>query len=883
MALLFATSSLQAAEVVAFREDFETDGTNTRYTLENPSDDGANAYFARRLDLSNGTRTTGGTLSGSYFWAGRDIDKLGTSVNGMDSDEGRITFNAFSIAGLGNMTIYLEAAQGSNEFEADNVFLVDVKVDGGEWKTIGGFRGTGTDSPGRYFVGDENTNASLNDARLTNNFATFSWPLSVVGTTMQIRIKLNLNGATEEYAFDNVRVVADNALAVASLSLPASSFNEGDSTTLTLTLASPAPEGGITLPLVSSDTTEVILQASATIPAGETSVLVPVTIVADNTYDGDQNVTISLSGTGVARNSIALKVINVDRKPSIILNEFMTSVPGSLETDLKGDANNDGIRNGSQDEFLEFVNNDTIDINLSGWTISDDKGVRHIFPEGTILKSGRAIVIFAGGKPRGLFGGAIVQTATAGNFGYGDTGDIIVLASGGADVISYDYTSTFPSVYMGVTRNPDITGTYTTYNNVSRNGELFSPGTKIDGSPFGNFSNTLHLSFNKSSVDENDANPVIATVSLSSPAPSGGLAVTIQTDGLNLDGTPNEVYLPHTTVTIPEGQSSTTFEIYAYNDLVLDGDRTVTFFVRNDDSVPAQALLTVKDVAVDNFDVVINEAFGSVTGTGLDTNGNGVQEEAINDQFIELVNNSGRMVDLTGWKLYSYGKNDTNGQVCVHVFPVGTILKDQGAIVIFGGGNQTTIQANAATLTKGAFAQVSNSGGVGVNLTIKDDGIIRLENPYGYTIDEVLFVSAQSNQGQSITRSPDITGTGFNTLHVPASGLNFLSASPGAKVNGTAFSGNGIPKQSYYGSVFNDYYMFDQNYFFSDVFGWTYVSSWPYLYSFDFNKWVYVSEEASKANEVYFYNYTNNTWYYTSQTLYPWAWDMSLNNWTLIY
>jgi hypothetical protein len=883
IALFSSCIMTQAAEVTAFREDFETDGLSSRYTVENPSDDGANDFFARRKNLSNGTRTTGGTLSGDYFWAARDIDGSGTgAVNGMDADEARITFASFSTKGLGNFTLLMEAAQGQDELEFDNTFLIQIKKDNGEWETIGGFRGTGTNSPGRYFVGDENTIASTKDARLTNNFKTFSWDINTVCDTIQIRIKENLNGGDEEYAFDNLRVVADNSLGMARMSIPATSFNEGTTTTLTVTLDSPAPAGGVTFSLVSADETEIKVPDSLTVPAGQKSVSVPVEIVADNGYDGDQKVAVTLYAKGYAMNEAIIKVVNVDAKPAIVLNEFVTSVPGSLETDLRGDTNGDGIRNGSQDEFLEFVNNDTKSVDISGWTLSDDKGIRHVFPEGTVLKPGAAIVIFAGGNPTGLFGGAIVQTATAGNFGYGDTGDVIVLSSGGADVISYDYTSTFPSVYQGVTRNPDVTGAYALHTAVSPTGALFSPGTKIDGTPFGTFSNTMHLSVDKTSVAENGS-PVLATVTLDNPAPAGGLAVTISTDGM-VEGTkglaPDEVNIKNLKFTIPAGSKSATFQIEPYNDGILDGDRTVTVVVRADDTIPSLVNIKVTDVEKDIYDVVINETMSSIDGTGLDLNGNGTSEEDINDQFIELVNNSGRTVDLSGWRLYSFAKSDTNGEVCVHVFPEGTLLGDQGSLVIFGGGEEDTINANASTLIHGAQAQVSNSGGVGVNLTRKDDGVIRLENPYGYVIDKVVYDVTLADQGQSVTRVPDITGE-YGTLHIPAtaSSSHIVQCSPGARIDGTAFPGNGLVTLSEYEQIFTDFYKASNDYYFSKVFGWTYVGAWPFLYSFDSNSWLYVVTDSSQNCEVFYYSYQKSAWFYTTKEIYPNGWNLNTGSW----
>ncbi|KAF0095503.1 MAG: secreted protein withPor secretion system C-terminal sorting and LTD domain [Puniceicoccaceae bacterium 5H] len=885
--LFLATIGLHAAEVTAFQEDFETDGLDARYTLENGFDDGASDFFARRQDLSSGTRTTGGSISGSYFFGGRDLDAEGfTGTTELESDEARITFESFSIDGLGDFKIRMEAAQGEDEFEFDNAFLLQARIDDGAWETIGGFRGTGTNSPGRYFIGDEDTVASLDDARLTNNFSSFEWPVTRIGTTMQLRIKMNLNGGNEEYAFDNLRVVADDALKVATLKFSQDAYNEGDTATLTVTLNNPAGAGGETFDLSSSNTEEVQVPATATIAEGLTSVDVPVTIVADNGFDGDQEVVISLNTEGFAPNQTTVTVVNVDAKPNIVLNEFMTSVPGSLPEDLVGDANGDGVRNGSQEEFVELVNNDSENIDLSGWILSDDKGPRHVFPEGTILKPGRAIVVFAGGSPNGLFGGAEVQTATAGNFGYADTGDVIILSSGGAEVLSYDYTADFAGVYQAVTRNPDITGEYQLHENV--NGVLFSPGTHIDGTPFGTFSNTLSLSVDKDTMAEDDATAAVATVTLENPAPAGGLPIEITTNGMTEGANglePDEVSLSTSSITIPEGETSGTFEISAHDDGLLDGDANITVVVRAEEVVPSMVNMTITDVAEDPYDVVVNEAFSGVQGSGLDPNGDGVLEQAIDDQFIELVNNTGSTVDLSNWKLYAFAENNTNGQQLVHVFPEGTLVADQGAIVIFGGtgGSERTeadMVAEADTLTAGAILQVANNGGVGVNLPEDSNGTIRLTNPYNYVIDEVTYDSTQANQGMSITRSPDITGE-FNSLHFPASGTMF-SISPGTMADGTPFSGNGVVQPEWLAAILTDGFQYSETLFWSNSFQWLYTSYAPIVYSYDTGSWLYISEDASAGGQVYVYSYDMEAWLYTELSWYPTAWNFNTSSWMAV-
>jgi hypothetical protein len=79
-----------------------------------------------------------------------------------------------------------------------------------------------------------------------------------------------------------------------------------------------------------------------------------------------------------------------------------------------GDANGDGVRNATQDEFVEIYNDSGGDLDLSGWTLSDGFAVRHVFPTGSSVTTGCSVVVFGGGMPTGAFGGGLVQTASTG-------------------------------------------------------------------------------------------------------------------------------------------------------------------------------------------------------------------------------------------------------------------------------------------------------------------------------------------------------------------------------------------------------------------------------------------------------------------------------------
>jgi len=150
--------------------------------------------------------------------------------------------------------------------------------------------------------------------------------------------------------------------------------------------------------------------------------------------------------------------------------------------DITGDANGDGTRDAVADEFVEIVNVSGGDLDVSGWTVSDAVGARHVFPAGSVVEAGCSAVVFGGGLPSGIFGGSLVQTASTGLLGFNNGGDsIVVRDASGAQIISAAYGGE-GGQNQSLTRNPDITGNFVPHTSI--NGALFSPGTRVDGSAF---------------------------------------------------------------------------------------------------------------------------------------------------------------------------------------------------------------------------------------------------------------------------------------------------------------------------------------------------------------------------------------------------------------
>jgi len=172
---------------------------------------------------------------------------------------------------------------------------------------------------------------------------------------------------------------------------------------------------------------------------------------------------------------------NTPAAQNLVINEINAD-PAS---GISGDANGDGTRDSTDDEFVEIVNTGSTAVDISGFTLSDLSGLRHTFAAGTVIQPGQAIVVFGGGTPTGSFSGATVVTASSGSLSLNNSGDTITLADDMGTTITQVVYGSEGGANQSLTRDPDGTGSFAQHSTVTgANGALFSPGSQIDGSAF---------------------------------------------------------------------------------------------------------------------------------------------------------------------------------------------------------------------------------------------------------------------------------------------------------------------------------------------------------------------------------------------------------------
>lgn len=916
------------------------------YVVIAHGDDGANAYVARRQVGSPGSRGVfGGTIDGEWFYAFNDIDGApgdrGAAFPGEDlgNRQGRLKFHNIDVSGKGEMRLTLALAIGDSGPEPDNDLWIRVRFDGGDWFDVGGFKASHSNGRMIYYTGPRDTMTVLQDPnKLFREFTDWSWDIIGNGQIMDIDITYDTNHFLENVYVDNVRVTGENNIRFLSASFATDLLTEPESgslpNALTLTLDQPAPAGGVTFAV--SGQARVLnslsgLPDSVTIPAGESSLVLPVEVIQDGRFTGTKIVDIFFKARGYNTAVARTRVENVTPKPLITITEVMNVVPGlptdGIEVWQKADANGDGDRSNSTDDtFIEIVNWGDEPVDINNWRIGDDLADRHLigWDKDVVLYPRTAYVVFSNSvdRPRGQFGGAIVELASGGGNGlalnitsreetpylsaeFGAQVDLVRVPLQRADHLAitealpedhpgYALSAAVHTLVKGPAEASRVYGAEAIHTLIEGSGfRFFSPGTWLDGTPYFDVENEIALSIDQAVIREDaGANAATGTITLTSPAPAGGLEVVLETNGVikSADGiSPREVDLDSLVVMIPEGATSAQFRIGAFDDGVLDGDKVISFEGRAGPYVlPGFADVVVQDIAESDFNLVINEFLNDAVGAGEDYNLDG-EGGSVSDQFVEVVNLTGRPVNLSGWRLEWQTTGVFGVPRPMHWFPKGTWIPDGGAIVVFSAiaPDKVNDPSFGGAIVQEAKTEDGSFKPDRLDFQITEDiadstWSIRLFNQHGFLVhshEDLETIAA--TQDQALTMAPDTTGE--VALHFDQSLAvgQFFSASPGMKIDGTPFAGNGLIRlpQTFVEVAYAD----SDGWFWDPAFGWLASGmglpyEMPWLYNLQLDTFWYV-DPSSRVNSIWIYDLEMREWLFTTYSLFPWVSVYSTGVW----
>lgn len=360
---------------------------------------------------------------------------------------------------------------------------------------------TGPSGAVGYDIAYSNTNSTVtltNTAPLENEttYTISVAPGSLAASGQTLKEAFTLRFTTQPYVPANVALSAD-----------VSSLDEaGGMATVTATLSEKVDKA-VTVNLdfggtaTGSGVDYTASASSMVIPIGETTASITVSGVQDNAIEGAESIDITIASIENAVEITPQKVTlniqdddidsNGDGFPDrgFIVNEVLFDPPAGAA----GDANGDGTRSASEDEFIEFVNDSNMDVDLSGFNLYDATGLtndvpRHTFPANSVIPAGAVFVLFGGGTPTGTFGGAMVAVTTTGDMNLSNAGDVVTIKDKNGDVfLTFDTGADGAGLDFGadqsVTRWPDINGDFTLHT-TANSALAFSPGLKADGTPF---------------------------------------------------------------------------------------------------------------------------------------------------------------------------------------------------------------------------------------------------------------------------------------------------------------------------------------------------------------------------------------------------------------
>ncbi|MFZ1694700.1 MAG: PKD domain-containing protein [Flavobacteriales bacterium] len=190
-------------------ESFETDGAGSRYALNTPhAAPATDAYFMRgtsaELVALGGLAAT--SIDGARMIAVENLTAFAPDA------EAILTFNPIDIKGVSGISISLLAgARNATVYDRlaaqRDYLIVQVRVDGGAWATVGAFRAQGTGSSvDKRLRLDTDLDGEGDGAILTAALQSFQFPVAMIGEQLEARVRARSTSGNEEVFYDNIVV-----------------------------------------------------------------------------------------------------------------------------------------------------------------------------------------------------------------------------------------------------------------------------------------------------------------------------------------------------------------------------------------------------------------------------------------------------------------------------------------------------------------------------------------------------------------------------------------------------------------------------------------------------------------------------------------------------
>jgi hypothetical protein len=473
----------QDASGQAFTEDFN-DASRFAVLQGALGSDGTDNYF--RVDDGTNIDKAYGGVTGSFL-AAQDTDDpditkgaAPVQIEWTDIDISSLTDPVFE-------GLFGSVLDESGHIDDDDFIRVEYNLDGGGYQSLIAFRNDGSSDNNTPFQEDTDFDGVGEGTQLSSGagtMKTFQKELPT-GTSLDLRLTAHVDAGDEDFAVD--------AFAIKEAPAPALRFStsgdrvaEDDGSVQVsvelLGFPNSGVSGDVALQSGASSATAADLGSYATqivtfatgAQSGATK-NVTVTLTDDAAAEGEETAQFALTnvtaGGGVDGGPFDLEIVDTE----VVINEVLADPPGGAA----GDANGDGTRDFSEDEFIEIFNNSDSPLDLEGFSLLVDTNEKYEFPANTTVAPQASVVVFGGGSPAASLPG-VVQTPSSGGLGLTNGGaDITVQDESGTDYLSFSYGGEGGDD-QSLARDPDFTGDFVKHSDAAEaGGALFSPGRRL--------------------------------------------------------------------------------------------------------------------------------------------------------------------------------------------------------------------------------------------------------------------------------------------------------------------------------------------------------------------------------------------------------------------
>ena len=508
-------------------------------------------------------------------------------------------------------------------------------------------------------------------------------------------------------------------------------------------------------------------------PAGQSAVTVSVAAVNDEAQDGTQSVIVSASAPGYVLGNTTIEVTDDGDEPvDVVINEFDSDQAGTDTMEFielyDGGIGNlplDGLIvvlfNGANDTSYATIDLNGQSTNASGFSVLGAAEVSTV----TLAINGFQLQNGADG--------IAVYRDDADNFPTGTS----VAADNLVDAVVYGTDEADAFGLLDVLTPDGIQVDEGSDNNSDAIARLPDGGLPFDTARYvtqpptpGRLNQAVDnivVSATPPSIRESAATTVTLNLSRTGPTDREVVVNIAIDDATELRGA--------AFATFAIGQSAIAVQLSPVDNLWPDGDQTVIISLSAADSSlkSTTSTITVTDDPDDLPALVINEIHAAVDADIGDANKDGSLAPLGFDEFVELVNISGSPLDISGYTI-------SDSVAPRHIFPAGTMLDTDCAVVVFGGG---TIAEGILPEFGNALVQKANTNNeFGLGLNDGGDTLV-ITNAAGAELATTSWDLLDAGNG-SLTRSPDLTGGFVDYFRVGNGDARF---SPGIWITGQPF------------------------------------------------------------------------------------------------